>query len=251
MAALPIQPPPERGGITGVDSGRHATWAPIFVVTAFLLLTYVTSAGRVSCSSWMQTELCVWRLLSHELTFFRPVAVYPLLFVFPIVCFRQPMTAGAMGASRPKSRTKLAVLAFAFVCILVGMVAFSQDLASHSSIRLMLPSLLELAPKTQACAPAFDRPVAYLPLPSEPNCTRTYVKSMRQVLLEEYPAWHAAHATNASVPVLVFRYEVRGVPRSERNRGGLGDVFKFMAPSKAVVARGRAVALCGEAARAE
>lgn len=160
-----------------------------------------------------------------------------------------------MVAARRKSRTQLVVLAAVTVCV-VCMVAFAQDLASTRLVRLLLPSVRDLsfptgggaadaaddtrrtagatdrpavAAKAQACVPAFDRPVSYLPLPAAPNCTRTYVRSARQVLLDEYPAWHATHVANASVPVLVFRYKVRGVPRADRNRGGLGDVFKFMA----------------------
>lgn len=168
-----------------------------------------------------------------------------------------------MAVGRPKSRTVLVVLAAVSVCV-VCVVAFSQDLASPRLIRRLLPALSNLAfPKgrkaandtrgtveagkapvqaaqTQVCAPAFDRPVSYLPLPASPNCTRTFVRSARQVLHNEYPAWHAAQATNASVSVLVFQYKLRGVPRAERNRGGLGDVFKFMALAYEVaVASGR------------
>ncbi|KAK1862033.1 hypothetical protein I4F81_004609 [Pyropia yezoensis] len=53
-----------------------------------------------------------------------------------------------------------------------------------------------------------------------------WVPAVRHLLEEEYPAWHAAQAANASVPVLVYTYQTFGNERGPPQGMGLGDVFK-------------------------
>lgn len=62
---------------------------------------------------------------------------------------------------------------------------------------------------------------------------------VRHLLAEEYPAWHAAQAANASVPVLVYTYPTFGDQRGRAQSTGLGDVFKAITLAYQVAAATR------------